>query len=238
MNAVLGSKHYVEYGNNVSLVPGMKEKFEKLGLATHLGIKLAAKHKSVEGVVKPQIERIQGTTDKVRRLASDLSRNPTQRHLVAQALAKELDADLRRTHDRVAGIADGMIAEAEEGIHKVLGVRADNGWMYSAAFQWFRDVGKDAAGLASISEAVREDLTLAQAVFNGPRHIMGFGKDTHMTMREGIAKKWVRDEWAQLNEGLDVQKSLSNYMPLIGDIHGAYYNPAVIEQSDATRVDV
>ncbi len=59
-----------------------------------------------------------------------------------------------------------------------------------------------------------------------------------VVMREGIAKKWVRDEWAQLNEGLDVQKSLSNYMPLIGDIHGAYYNPAVIEQSDASRVDV
>ena len=51
-------------------------------------------------------------------------------------------------------------------------------------------------------------------------------------------QKWVRDEWAHLNDGLDVQKSLSNYMPLIGDIHGAYYNPAVIEQSDASRVDV
>tara|TARA_R110002072_G_scaffold301401_1_gene481063 strand:- start:542 stop:1258 length:717 start_codon:yes stop_codon:yes gene_type:complete len=238
MNAITGSKYHVEYGNNVSLVPGMKDKFDRLGLATHLGIKLAAKHKSVEGIVKPQIERIQSTTEKVRRLASDLSRNPTQRHLVAQALAKELDADLRRTHDRVAGIADDMIAEAESGIHKVLGTRADNGWMYASAFQWFREVGTDAIGLKNISEAVREDLTLAQAVFNGPRQIMGFGKDTHMTMREGIAKKWVRDEWAQLNEGLDVQKSLSNYMPLIGDIHGAYYNPAVIEQSDASRVDV
>lgn len=238
MNAVLGSKHYVEFGNSTALVPGRKETFEKLGLATHLGIKLAAKHKSVEGIVKPQIERIQGTTDKVRRLATDLLRNPTQRHLVAHALAKELDADLRRTHDRVAGIAESMIDEAETAIGKVLGPRADNGWMYAAAFQWFREAGNDAIGLKNISEAVREDLTLAQAVFSGPRHIMGFGKDTHMTMREGIAKRWVKDEWAQLNEGLDVQKSLSNYVPLIGDIHGSYSNPAVIEQSDASRVDV
>lgn len=238
MNAVLAGKHYVEFGNSTSLVPGRKETFEKLGLATHLGIKLAAKHKSVEGIVKPQIERIQGTTDKVRRLATDLSRNPTQRHLVAQALAKELDADLRRTHDRVAGIAESMIDEAETGIQRVLGPRADNGWMYAAAFQWFREAGNDAIGLKNISEAVREDLTLAQAVFSGPRHIMGFGKDTHMTMREGIAKRWVKDEWAQLNEGLDVQKSLSNYPELIGQIHGSYYNPAVIEQSDASRVEV
>ncbi len=110
--------------------------------------------------------------------------------MVAASLAKELDADLRRTHDRVAGIADGMIKEAETAINAVLGVRADNGWMDVAAFQWFRETGKDAAGLKNISEA--HDLTLAQAVFNGPRQIMGFGQDTHMTMREGIAKKWVR----------------------------------------------
>lgn len=76
-----------------------------------------------------------------------------------------------------------MIDEAETGIQRVLGPRADDGWMYAAAFQWFRETGTDAIGLKNISEAVREDLTLAQAVFNGPRHIMGFGKDMHMTMR-------------------------------------------------------
>ena len=238
MNALTGGKYHVEYGNNISLVPGMKDKFEQLGRAVPLGIKLAAKHKSVEGIVNPQIERIQATTEKVRRLASDLGRNPTQRHMVAEALAKELDADLRRTHDRVAGVAEGMVAEAEAGVRKVLGAREESGAMYAAAFQWFREVGKDAIGLQDISEAVREDLTLAQAVFNGPRQIMGFGKDTHTNMVEGIAKRWAKDEWAQLNEGMAVEKSLSNYVPLIGDIHGAYYNPAVIEIAQQSHVEV
>lgn len=238
MNALTGGKYHVEYGNNISLVPGMKDKFDRLGLATHLGIKLAAKHKSIEGIVKPQIERVQSTTEKVRRLASDLGRNPTQRHMVAAALAKELDADLRRTHDRVAGIAEGMIAEGEAGVTKVLGAREEKGAIYAAVYQWMRETGTDAIGLKNISEAVREDLTLAQAVFNGPRQIMGFGKDTHENMVEGIAKRWAKDEWAQLNEGMAVEKSLSNYVPLIGDIHSAYYNPAVIELAQQSHVEV
>lgn len=129
MNAVIGGRHNIEYDNSVPLVRGWKDAFEQLDLEIYLGIKPGAKHKSIKSIVAPQIERIQASTDKVRRLAADKSRNPIQKHLVAEALANELTADLQRTHHSVAKIADGLVDDGEAEVRNVLGPRTEYAYL-------------------------------------------------------------------------------------------------------------
>ncbi|WP_026381473.1 hypothetical protein [Afifella pfennigii] len=65
--------------------------------------------------------------------------------------------------------------------------------------------------MALINEAYRENLEVAAAIYNGPRQMMGLGKDVHTIMAGNIAGLWAPDGWKALNEGLDVQKTLKNY---------------------------
>ena len=171
-------------------------------------------------------------------LAGDKVRTPAGRHLAAESVAKAIGKDLARTHDRVADLAHRAVEESNEEILSVLGAFSGNEWVYQGAMPWFRELAANSDGRVKIGDAIREDVRLAQVVWNAPHHMLGFGKDAAAVMRETVAKKWAGEAWERLNEGLSVQKTLPNYTKVIGDFHASAYNPAVIEMAQQSHVEV
>jgi hypothetical protein len=234
--AVLGGKHHIEFGNETRLVPGRD--ILAMGIKSAIGAKLGARHKLAADIVRPQLDRLQEAAHKVSALAGDKVRTPAGRHLAAESVAKAISKDLARTHDRVADLADRAVEESNEEILSVLGAFSGNEWVYQGAMPWFRELAANSDGRVKISDAIREDVRLAQVVWNAPHHMLGFGKDAAAVMRETVAKKWAGEAWERLNEGLSVQKTLPNYTKVIGDFHASAYNPAVIEMAQQSHVEV
>lgn len=235
--AVLNGKH-VEYGNERALVPGRYETLQQFGYKSVMGAKFGAQHAIAAELVNPMLDRLQEAARKVSALAGDKVRTPAGRHLAAESVAKAISADIARTHDRVADLADRAVEDSNEEILSVLGATRDNDWVYQGAMPWFRELSQKADGRVLISDAIREDVRLAQVVWNAPHHMLGFGKDTATVMRETVAKKWAGDAWGHLNEGLSVQKTLPNYKKTITEFHSAAYNPAVIELAQQSHVEI
>ena len=128
-------------GSNLSLVRGREETMQKLRLSTYLGLKLGVKYPSIQKDVEGQIARIKEMTDKASRVAGDKTKNQYQKHLFARDLANVIGADIRRTQEHVAKIADELTAEGGQMVESTLGPKDEYGYLFRSAAMGARQQG-------------------------------------------------------------------------------------------------
>lgn len=236
MNVMGNGKIGSNLGNNLSLVRGREETMQKLRLSTYLGLKLGVKYPSIQKDVEGQIARIKEMTDKASRVAGDKTKNQYQKHLFARDLANVIGADIRRTQERVAKIADELTAEGGQMVESTLGPKDEYGYLYSEVRQWVRDNKGTPEGLARINEGYRDSLPIAAAIYHSPAQLLNMSKDVHTIMAGKAAELWAPKGWDMLNEGLNVGKAVKGYDAVIGDIYSSYYNEEVVAEAEASQV--
>lgn len=223
-------------GTDTELVPGTAEIRNKLMAATTLGLRLGAKYPTVKNDVEALVSRIQAQTERANRVAGDRTRNQYQKHLFARDLANDISAEIMRTKDVLSRKSKELIAEGEDLVEGTLGPRDNYAALYSEIRSWVRENKTTPEGLQRISDAYKENLSIAQAIYHSPHQLLNMEKGLHQTMRMKAAELFEPKGFAMLNEGVDIGGVLKHYDRTNYDVHRSYYHPEMVAEAEASVV--
>ena len=162
--------------------------------------------------------------------------NQYQKHLFARDLANDISAEIMRTKDVLSRKSKELIAEGGDLVEDTLGPRDNYAALYSEIRSWVRENKTTPEGLQRISDAYKENLSIAQAIYHSPHQLLNMEKGLHQTMRMKAAELFEPKGFAMLNEGVDIGGVLKNYDRTNYDVHRSYYHPEMVAEAEASVV--
>ena len=226
------------YGNTFELVPGTSEIRSKLQTPTTLGLRLGSKHASISTDVTALVAKIGIAAEKVQRLAGDQTRSQGQKHLDGRTVARQISAEIARTQGIVRAKAADLNADGTALIDAVLGPQDKLNYLYSEIRQWVRQTKNAPEGLKQINEGLKENVTIAAAIYHSPAQLMNLSKDMHISMASKCCELWAPTGWAKVNEAVAVEKFLPIYDAVTADFHRIAYRPDAVAEAEASRVEI
>lgn len=181
--------------------------------------------------------RIGAYVSSVVALAKDATRTEVAKHAAAKELAARAAKAISDTAEALKTRASILQGDGQAKADYFFAPQSGHSHIESEVRAWLREQVKSETGLGKVLSLAKEDRTLASVIYHSPNYLTGLAPDLHIKLRGDLAEHFVPEAFALVNEGVEIEATVSRYDRTVREINAAFYAPTLADKAN-THVEL